>query len=143
MSGDGFLVHIDKAKKEILAADSLVKIKDLWNKADAMRALGQAAKDLELMNYASEFKLRCERRLGEMLAAMKDAGEIGHAHNKRCNAPTTTLDELDLDRNLSSRAQRLASVPEDKFEAAIATVRRQEEHLTRWAINRLIHDEER
>jgi hypothetical protein len=40
---ENFLLHIDAAKREILAADSLVKVKDLWNKADAMRALGQAA----------------------------------------------------------------------------------------------------
>lgn len=69
ISNDTFLIHIDKAKREILAADSLVKLKDLWNKSEAMRQLGQAAKDPELINYATEFKLRCERRLGEMLAA--------------------------------------------------------------------------
>src|SRR6266487_2570724 len=69
-TADKFLIHIDTAKKEILAADSLIKVKALWNKADAIRQLGQAAKDPDLINFAMDFKLRCERRLGEMLAAM-------------------------------------------------------------------------
>jgi phage N-6-adenine-methyltransferase len=133
-----FLIHIDKAKREIAAADSLVKIKDLWNKADAMRALGQAAKDPELINSATEFKLRCERRLGEMLSVMKGTGEIGHAHNKRCSGPMTTLSEMDIDRNLSSRAQKIAAVPEEQFEAAIATVREEEQQLTHRAFVSLI-----
>src|SRR5438093_11914681 len=106
MSGDGFLIHIDKAKKEILAADSLVKIKDLWNKADAMRALGQAAKDPELVNHATEFKLRCERRLGEMLAI-----EIQHGgQNKRNAIPRNSLFDLQIEPHLSACAQRIASV---------------------------------
>jgi hypothetical protein len=82
-----FLSHIDTAKREILAADSLLKVKDLWNKADAMRALGQAAKDAELVNYATEFKLRCERRLGELLS-----NEIQHGgQNKRDATPRNSL----------------------------------------------------
>src|SRR5215831_10801458 len=57
VNADKFLAHIDIAKKEILAADSLVKVKGLWNRADAMRQLGQAAKDPELINFAMDFKL--------------------------------------------------------------------------------------
>ena len=80
-----------------------------------MRALGQAAKDPELVNGATEFKLRCERRLGEMLVGMKEVGEFGQGRRKVQGA--MNFEDLDIDRNLSSRAQRIASVPEDKFEA--------------------------
>lgn len=140
---ENFLVHIDKAKREIAAADSLVKVKDLWNKADAMRALGQAAKDPELVNSATEFKLRCERRLGEMLNGMKESGEITHAHkgeNSPNGAIRTKLSDLNIDYNLSARAQRIASVPEERFEAAIVTARQEEQQITRKAIRSLIGD---
>lgn len=125
-----FLVHIDNAKREIMAADSLVKIKDLWNKADAMRQLGQAAKDPELINSATEFKLRCERRLGEMLTNEIQQG--GH-NKKQSPTPLTLLSDVGIDRNLSARAQRIAAVPEAKFEAAIATIKDEERDLTRRA----------
>ncbi len=136
MSGN-FLIHIDKAKREIAAADSLVKVKDLWNKADAMRALGQAAKDPDLINSATEFKLRCERRLGEMILAMKERGEISEGRNSR--TPTRVkIAEMDLSYDISSRAQRIASVPEDIFEAAIFTAREEEQQITHRAFISLI-----
>jgi len=85
-----------------------------------MRQLGQAAKDPELVNHATEFKLRCERRLGEMLTGEIQRG--GH-NKKQSNTPMTLLADFGIDRNLSSRAQRIASVPEDKFEAVIGQLR--------------------
>jgi phage N-6-adenine-methyltransferase len=134
---ENFLLHIDAAKREILAADSLLKIKDLWNKADAMRALGQAAKDPELVNHATEFKLRCERRLGEMLIAMKERGEITEGRNSR--TPTRVkIADMDFSYDISARAQRIASVPEEKFEAAIVAVREEEEQITRRTIEEML-----
>ena len=51
---------------------------------------------------------------------MKDAGEVGYAHNKRSPTPMRTLDEFGVDFNLSSRAQRIARVDETVFERVIA-----------------------
>jgi hypothetical protein len=34
---------------------------------------------------------------------------LGHAHNKRCNGPLTTLEQINIDRNLSSHAQRIVN----------------------------------
>lgn len=59
------------------------------------------------------------RKLGEMLAA--PGGVSRGQPQKNCTTPRTILSEMGIDRNLSSRAQRIASVSEDKFEAAIAT----------------------
>ena len=134
------LVHISKAKHEILAADSLVKVKDLWNKAEAVRQLGQAAKDPELVTYATEFKLRCERRLGEILGAMRGTGEIreGRRPTNYDGPAIVSLADIDIDPRLSSRAQRIASVPEEKFERVIAEAKDGEKELTRRAVEKLI-----
>ena len=72
--------------------------------------------DPDLVNYATEFKLRCERRLGEMLVGMKKAGEMSRGQpKKKCPTPMTLLKDLKIDRNLSSRAQRIASIPEEYY----------------------------
>lgn len=134
MTGN-FLLHIDAAKREILSADSLLKVKVLWNKSEALRQLGQAAKDPELINYATEFKLRCERRLGEMLAPEVRQGPH---RSKNGGGRIFTLKELEIEPHLSSRAQRIASVSEEKFEAVIAEVKQQEKEITRRAVEKLL-----
>ena len=101
-----------------------------------MRALGQASKDPDLVNYATEFKLRCERRLGEMLAGMKEKGEISKGNPLKVGTPRQ-LKDLRIDRNLLSRAQRIASIPEEKFEAVIGQLKQDEHQITRKAIQAL------
>jgi len=74
-----------------------------------------------------------------MLVGMKEAGEITHAHkggNSGRGDQTTKLADLEISRDLSSRAQRIASVPEDKFEAVIAEAKEGERELTRRLVNR-------
>jgi len=58
-------------------------------------------------------KLRYERRLGEMLAGMKKAGEISKGNPLKVGTPRQ-LKDLNISRDMSSRAQRIASIPEDK-----------------------------
>lgn len=54
-----------------------------------------------------------------MLAAMKQAGEINEGRPKKTvGPPRQFLSDLKIDRDLSARAQRIAKVPEDKFEAS-------------------------
>lgn len=134
-----FLQHVTAAKREILAADTLVKAKDLWNKADAVRQLGQAANDTELVTYATEFKLRCERRLGELLGLMKARGEIVEGQPKRTvGPPRQYLKDVSISRDLSARAQRIAAVPEAHFERVLADAKAGEQELTRVAVDKLL-----
>jgi hypothetical protein len=60
---DHILARIDAAKREILAADSMVKLMAFRTKADAIRQLVRASRDMQLINHANELKLR----LGQML----------------------------------------------------------------------------
>ena len=64
---DHILARIDAAKREILVADSMVKLMDFRSKADALRQLVRVSRDMQLINLANELKLRCETQLGEML----------------------------------------------------------------------------
>lgn len=51
----------------------------------------------------------------------------GGQNKKRVQGAVTSLSDLGIDRNLSSRAQRIASVPEDKFEAVIGQLKQDEQ----------------
>jgi hypothetical protein len=68
------------------------------------------AKDSELIQYATEIKVRAERRCGELLAVTEKRNG-GHAMKARSHQSTEvpqTLSEMGLTRDESSRYQQLA-----------------------------------
>lgn len=138
---DQMLARIDAAKREILAADSIVKLMAFRSKADAIRQLVRASRDMELINLANELKLRCETQLGEMLRET----QLSRGGRPSKTVPDTrngfTLRELGIDKNLSSWCQRLAGAPKDKFERVMAEARTGEWELTRHAVKRLLLEE--
>jgi 16S rRNA G966 N2-methylase RsmD len=144
-SGESLPIHIGAAKKEILAATSLVRLKVLWNKGEAMRQLGKAANDPHLINVATEFKLRCDRRMGELLNAMKENGEVkrGRRWDNYSDLGIINIKDLGITAKTSMRAQQVAKVPEDIFEAVIAEAKEEEKEITRKAIGKLINAAQR
>ena len=72
------------------------------------------------------FKLWCERRLGEMLAKEIHCGGDSKTRQSRGD---TTLADLDISRDMSSRSQKIAQVPEDKFEAVIGQLKQDEQDI--------------
>jgi hypothetical protein len=79
------------------------------------------------MKYAAEIKVRAERALGEMLIEQKKTVGLNQGGNPACRdarqAETPSLDRIGISRDLSSRSQQLAAMPEAQFEATIATAR--------------------
>jgi hypothetical protein len=138
---DHMLARIDAAKREILAADSMVKLMAFRSKADAIRQLVRASRDIQLINLANELKLRCETQLGEMLRET----QLSKGGRPSKTVPDSrngfTLRELGIDKNLSSWCQRLAGAPKDKFERVMAEARTGEWELTRHAVKRLLFEE--
>src|SRR5207248_1605451 len=82
---------------------------------------------LEQQNDAAEFKLRCERRLGELLAVT--VRHEGGRPNSNGTLPFRGLPE-GVSKMQSSRWQREASVPEHLFEAWMAETREKGGELT-------------
>ncbi len=96
---------------------------------------GMDMRDTELVNRAMELKLRCERRIGELLIEMKERGEIGVGQpQKNSTTPVTILSDLHIDRRMSSRSQKIAQIPEDIFEVMFVEHIEQEKELTRKAV---------
>lgn len=91
-----------------------------------MAAYARQAKDQELILYATEIKVRAERRAGEMILLEREAGRMVSAGGDRRSE--TKLEQASLkDYGVSSdqgvRWAALASMPEEHFETAVATAK--------------------
>ncbi|MQA65033.1 MAG: hypothetical protein GEU76_03895 [Alphaproteobacteria bacterium] len=123
------LVKYDAACRAIAEAKSVDEVKDVRDKADAMRCYAHQAKNRQLEIDAAEIRMRAERKLGELITAQKEtvglntgARGIGTSAVPKENR-TPTLAEAGIDKKLSSRAQKMAAVPEDKFEGMLGVWR--------------------
>lgn len=115
------LVRYDAACRALAEAKAVDEVKDLRDKAEAMRIYAQQAKNKTLEVDAAEIRLRAERRLGEMIAAQKAGDGLAKPGPKSVVADDRipTLAETGISKDLSSRAQKLAAVPDDEFEEQV------------------------
>ena len=123
---ENYLVRWDRAKQAIIEAHSVDELKLIRDQAEAYRyALKLAGEAPEIIRKAEEIKVRAERRAGEMLLIMpkaegaKGIGPIAVRASDRNNPPTYS--ELGIDGRDAAIWQRIAGIPEEKFEQYIAT----------------------
>lgn len=131
------LVRYDAARHALQVASSVDEVKDIRDKAQAMAAYARQAKDTQLVEWATEIKVRAERRAGEMLAEMPkhNGGNPNLSHDTTGSPPT--LESLGVTRDQSSRWQKLAAVPEEQFEQAVAAAKEVAGEVTTAAMLRL------
>lgn len=118
------LVRYEAARVALAEAHRVDEVKDIRDKAEAMAAYARQAKDQELILWATEIKVRAERRAGEMLAQGRANGErakSGGDMKKESTPPT--LSDIGITRDQSSRWQSLASMSDEHFETAVATAK--------------------
>ena len=112
------LVKYDRACRAIAEAKLVDEVKDIRDKAIAIRAYARQAKNKTLEADAWEIRQRAERRLGEMMAEQpKNRGEAGQfkpAGGLNENPPVT-LAEAGIDKNLAHRARTLAGMSGEDF----------------------------
>jgi hypothetical protein len=127
------LVRYEAACRAVAECKAVDEVKAWADKAAAMQAYGRMAKDKTLEVDAAEIRIRAERRLGEMLAAQKAEGGLnrgttvaGNKAGAKQGSPVVVGDDrrpkladAGISKDLSSRAQKLAAVPEAEFEAEV------------------------
>lgn len=128
------LVKWNAAKHAIVEAKSIDEVKEIKDKAEAMRAYSkQIGESLETQNDICEIKLRAERRMGEMLKEMpkRDGNPankmlVGLKKNKNDNRENT----LPVTHIESSRYQKIAELPEETFENIVEETKEAGKELT-------------
>ena len=119
------LIRYEAALYALQEASTVDEVKDIRDQAEAVAAYARQARDTELIQRATEIKVRAERRAGQMLAEMpKNPGELRNSspsHDGRATTPT--LASLGITYNDSSRWQKLAGISDEKFEAAVAAAK--------------------
>lgn len=106
---------LDEAKRAIARAAPIEELKQIRDQSEAIRSLAKkAGLGLEVLNLAAESKLRTERAIGDALALMKKHNGDPRSHD------VTRLSDLGIEKMESHRWQKLASIPEKRFEEYIA-----------------------
>lgn len=103
------------------------EVKSIRDKAEAMAAYARQAKDTDLVQWATEIKVRAERKCGEMLRSSEKAkgGKPMQERYRSCDTTSNgaTLADMGISKDQSSRWQKLADMPEEHFETAVATAK--------------------
>lgn len=112
------LVKYEAARKALEEAKSIDEVKDIRDKAEAMRAYARQAKDNEMMFWAAELKLRAERKAGRLLLelGLSSGRPSKSSHGGR-------ISKYGITWNQSSRWQREASLSEGDFEVWLSAHR--------------------
>ena len=123
VEGGAAVFAYETACRAIAAARRVDQVKDIGDKAEALRVYARQAKNRDLEIDAAEIRIRAERRLGQLLAAAdlhkggRPAAEKTGADGEPVLPPK--LADLGVDRKLSARAQQLAAVPDTQFAAEL------------------------
>lgn len=118
------LVRYEQARFALAECQRVDEVKDIRDKAEAMAAYARQAKDTEMIQWATEIKVRAERKAGELLIdAAKTGARAPHGRQAFSEEKHPTLGCLGVTLNQSSRWQQLAGMSDEHFETAVATAK--------------------
>ena len=128
------LVFFDQARRMLTRATSIDEVKDIRDRAEALRAYYRQQQESQAMQQqCAEIKIRAERRAGELLAemALNGGDRRSELHDARVK-----LADIGIEPTQSHRWQTIAAMPEPQFEAHIAESKDRGTELTSAAVYR-------
>src|SRR5262245_65796455 len=125
MNKDRQLIRYETARHALAEARRVDEVKSIRDKAVAVQVYAKQAKDRELIEHATEIRMRAERRAGELLREMEKNKGAKPGKTGRKARPLLDdkpkLKDLGITKTQSSRWQRLGTMREPDFERAIST----------------------
>jgi N6-adenosine-specific RNA methylase IME4 len=119
------LAAYDRARRsiaEVNSAEEVVQARDLF---EHVKLYARQIQDKALLEEAVIAQLRADRRLGEIIGALKESGRIMDGRRPKDDASDrVTLKEIGVKNwKMSSRAQKAAAMPAETFEQLEETTR--------------------
>lgn len=110
-----------RALAECVSVDEVKKIRD---QSMAMQVYARQAKDRELIAKATAIRKRATRRLGEIMAADRQAGRIAKpGRNRVAGGPDIktipSYEQQGIDKHLADAARKAAALPADQYERQV------------------------
>lgn len=141
----GALLGVEKARQFLAQSISVDEVRDVADKAKAVSLyLRSRNASIESQNDAAEIRLRAERRLGELTKDM-DQAERGRPEKNSPKAreisKTENLKAAGIRSQDASKWERLADIPEKKFDKLIEETRAKGERITSSAPLKLVRNE--
>lgn len=131
----------DNAKQQLAEIKTIESGVNYLNKVKAIEVWAKAEKkDAELQNMIAEQKIRTQRILGQLL---KENGEMrggnnGNQYTQVAKSNDTTLATFGITKDQSSTFQKIAALPEEIFEAEIATAKVESEKRIELTTSRVL-----
>lgn len=122
------LAAYDRARVALAEATKVDQVMAVRDELEHVKLYARQIQDRALLADATVFQMRAERRLGVLLAAAKEAGQIAEGRIAKGskvdpNPDRVTLTEIGVDRRLSSKAQKAAALDDDAFEQLAVSAR--------------------
>jgi len=118
--------NLSNLQNALDACTTISEVKNVRNTADAFGIYAKRFKLLrDIQNKIGAIKLNAEYKAGKMLLKDVKAG-----NPQLSNASTIGLDKIGISRDLSSKWQQIASIPEEKFKKFIEDCIKIGEELT-------------
>lgn len=117
------LILYENAKRAVAQLQEFDEIREHLDKAAAVQEYARRAKDKDLEVHAAEYRVYCERRVGEMLNARPGRQSF--------NSETLTAEDAGIQKTHGSRCRELADIPTDAFDDAVAVLKADDKPPTR------------
>lgn len=119
-NGNLGLIRYDAMCRAIMECHRIDEAHQLRSKARALEVYAKQARNFDAETKCAQIRIRAEQRGGDLLKEMERNGErAGQGGDRKSKSADTTLKDLGITRDQSSKWQKLAEIPQDRFEAIL------------------------